>query len=392
MTPLEIGIIFFVILLILLAASVPIGVSMAICGFAGMWTLISLSAALGKLAYVPFEILANYNFAVLPLFLLMAQVCTESGISANLFDAASKWFGRLPGGLSVAAIGACTGMGAVSGSAIATAATVGLVAAPEMEKHKYKPTLITGSLAAGGTMGIMVPPSGVLILYGLLTEVSISKLFVSTMIPGLIVALCYIMAVIIWCKVKPDLAAPVPGVSFREKVRSLGGCGDILALVVIVLAGLIAGLFTPTEAGAIGASGSILITALRRKLTLQKFKKACIGTLRTSGMVYTILIGAFIFNYFIAATNGPMMIAEYVTGLKMSTLGIIVVIVFIYIFLGIIMDEAAMIVLTIPIFFPVITTLGISPLWFGVLVARVTEIGMISPPLGDNHVCHFRDN
>jgi C4-dicarboxylate transporter DctM subunit len=382
MTPIEVGIIIFVFLFLLLVVGVPIGISMALCGFVGFWSLTSLDAALSKMTFVPFEIVAEYNLAVLPLFILMAEICFVSGISNSLFSAAAKWLGRLPGGLAVAALAACAAFGAVSSSAIATAATIGLVSVPEMQKHNYDPRLITGSLSAGGTLGIMIPPSGIFIIYGILTQTSISKLFISGILPGLLVTGFYIITVAILCKRNPDIAPAVSASTFREKVVSLGGCGDIFLLILFLLGGLMVGWFTPTEAGAVGASGAIVITLIRRKLTWQGFKNACIGTLKTTGLIFTILIGAFILNYFVAVSGIPTVLATWVVQLNMPALGIIGVIVVIYLLLGVVMDEAAMVVLTIPIFFPIISSMELSGIWFGVLVVRVVEIAMISPPLG----------
>jgi C4-dicarboxylate transporter DctM subunit len=382
MSPVMVGIIGFVILFILLGLGVPIGVSMALCGFLGFWFLTSLGAALSKLTFVPFEVVANYNYAVLPLFILMAEICSVSGISKDLFNLASKWLGRLPGGLAMATVGACAGFGAVSSSAIATAATIGLVAFPEMEEHQYSPALSTGAVAAGGTLGILIPPSAVFIVYGILTETSIGKLFIAGILPGILVTLFYIFSIFIICRRNPRLAPIGPRSSFREKIEALGGCVDVILLVILDLGGLLIGWFTPTEAGAIGAAGALTLTIIRKRMTWLNFKQAMVGTLKTTGMIYGVLIGAFILNYFVAVTTLPFVISNWVTKMDLPPLSIIIVIVLIYLVLGVFMDEAAMIVLTIPIFAPVVSSLGLNLIWFGVIVVRVVEIAMISPPLG----------
>jgi tripartite ATP-independent transporter DctM subunit len=261
---------------------------------------------------------------------------------------------------------------------------MGPQAISEMKRYKYDPMLATGVVAAGGTMGILIPPSGVLIIYGILTEQSIGKLFIAGILPGLIEVVFYIITIHILCTWKPSLGPQGPGYSFREKVAAFGSCGEIIGLIILVLGGLIIGWFTPTEAGAVGAFGAILVCLFRRRLDWQKFRQALLRTMKTTGMIYFILIGAFILNCFLAVTTIPFVLADFVSGLPLPPLAIMGCIIIIYIFLGCVMDAMAMILLTIPIFFPLTASLGFDPIWFGIIIVAVTEMAMISPPIGIN--------
>jgi C4-dicarboxylate transporter DctM subunit len=384
MSPVTVGIIGFVVLFAFLALGLPIGFGMLGVGFAGFWYLVSQNAAMSKIATSPFSTLSSYDLAVLPLFLLMAHITFASGLSKDLYNLAAKWLGRFRGGLGMATIGACAGFAAVSASSVATAATMGQVALPEMKKYKYQPTLSTGCVAAGGTIGILIPPSAVLIIYGIITETSIGKLFMAGILPGVLEVLFYIVTIYILCRWKPSLGPQGPSFSLREKVAAFGSCGEIIGLIALVLGGLMIGWFTPTEAGAVGAFGAVLFSLIRGRLNWQKFKKAVIETMKTTGMVYCILIGAIIFNYFMAVTNIPFVLADIVGGLPLPPLAIMGLVLIVYIFLGCIMDAGAMILLTIPIFFPLALSLDFSPIWFGIIIVRVCEIGMITPPIGIN--------
>ena len=261
---------------------------------------------------------------------------------------------------------------------------MGLVALPEMRRLKYDPALATGCIAAGGSIGVLIPPSGVMILYGILTETSIGRLFIGGIIPGVLEAVFYMVTIYILCIWKPHLGPRAPSSSLREKIIAFGSCGEIIGLIVLVLTGLFVGWFTPTEAGAVGAFGAIVFSLLRKRLTWQKLGNAFFETIKTTGMIYVVLIGAMIFNYFLAVTNIPYIIADYVSALPLPPLGIMVIVMLVYLGLGCILDAAAMTVLTIPIFFPLSVSLGFSPIWFGILVVRAMEIAMITPPIGMN--------
>jgi len=384
MSPITIGIIAFVILFSLLALKVPIGAGMALMGFLGIRYLISDVAAFTKLAIVPYQTITDYSLAVLPLFVLMAQVIFVSGMGRDLFTLASKWLGHRKGGVAMAAVAGSGIFAAVSASSIATATTMGLVAIPEMKRLQYNPALATGCVAAGGTMGVLIPPSGALIIFGIITETSIGRLFVAGIIPGILEGLFYIAVIAIMCWWNPSYGPPAEKTPLREKVKALGTCGEMVILIVFVLAGLIVGWFTPTEAGAVGAFGAIIMTTLRGRLSWNNFKKAILDTMKTSGMIYGILIGALIFNYFVAATTIPYALADFIGTLPLSPLAILFMVLVLYFFLGAFLDVAAMTVLTVPIFFPMIMDLGFDPIWFGIIFVRMAEIAMITPPIGMN--------
>ncbi len=384
MTPVLVGILGFIVLFSLLALGLPIGAGMALVGFVGTWFLISDVAAFTKLAVVPFQTVTDYSLAVLPLFILMAQVVFVSGMGRDLFNLASKWLGHKRGGVAMAAVAGSGVFAAVSASSIATATTMGLVSIPEMRRLKYDPALATGAVAAGGTMGVLIPPSGALIIYGILTETSIGKLFAAGIIPGILEALFYILVIGILCWWKPKLGPPAEKAPLGEKIKSLGGCGEIVALIIFVLTGLIIGWFTPTEAGAVGAFGAIIMCTLRGRLTWDSFKTAIVETLKTTGMIYGILIGALIFNVFVAASTIPYVLSEFIGNMALPPHAILVMVLVLYFFLGCFLDVAAMTVLTIPIFFPLVVSLGFNPIWFGIIFVRMAEIAMITPPIGMN--------
>lgn len=382
MSPITIGLISFVILFALLVIGLPIGFGMFIVGFAGFCYLMSPSAAIAKIATVPFEVASSYDLGTLPLFLLMANIVFASGLGQDFYNLAARWIGRLRGGLAMATIAGCAGFAAVSASSLATAVTMSLVASPEMKKYKYDPALITGSIAAGGGLGILIPPSGVLIIYGIITECSIGKLFIAGIIPGIIQAVFFICAVYIICLIRPNYGPQGPAYSFKEKIAALGKCGEIVALIVIVLGGLIVGWFTPTEAGAVGAFGAIILSLIRRRLNLSKFRQAILDTVRTTGMLYLIMIGAFMFQYFVAVTTIPFVLADFVTGLAVPPMATMLLIIVVYIVLGCFLEAMSMILLTVPIFFPLVQSLGFDLLWFGVLIVIVVELALITPPMG----------
>lgn len=384
MDPVTIGLIGFVVLFALLAVGLPIGAGMALIGFFGVWFITSGTAAFVKLALVPFQVATDYSLAVLPLFVLMAQVVFVTGMGKDLFNLAAKWLGRLPGGVAQAAVAGSAGFAAVSASSIATCSTMGLVAIPEMKRLNYDPALSTGSVAAGGSMGVLIPPSGALIIFGILTQTSIGKLFAAGIIPGILEAVFYMIVITIMCTWRPRLGPKAEKTTFREKLAAFKGCGEVIVLAGFVLTGIVVGWFTATEAGAIGAFGAIIIALVTKRLTWGKMKSAIVDTMKTTGMIYGILIGAFMFNYFLAPTTIPFVIAEYVGGLPLPPTGILIMVLVVFFFLGMFLDVAAMTVLTVPIFFPLITSLGFDPVWFGIIFVRMAEIAMITPPIGMN--------
>jgi C4-dicarboxylate transporter DctM subunit len=384
MSPATIGLIGFVLLFALIALEVPIGISMGVIGIGGLWFFFGAGSAVVKLVYTPLELVMNYNFAVLPLFLLMAHICFVAGLSSDLYRIASKWFGRLKGGIGMATVAASAGFAAMSASSTATAATIGLVAMPEMKRLRYDSALAAGTVTAGGTLGILIPPSSTLIIYGIMTETSIGQLFVAGIFPGLMEAVFYILTIYILCTLNPSLGPRGPKSSFKEKVLVLGSCGEILALIVFVLGGLVIGLFTPTEAGAMGAGGAILFSLIRKRLDWPKFQKAVMETMKTTGLLYSILIGALLLRYFVTVTTIPKFLAQSVTHLNLPPMAIMICIFLVYIFLGCFLDAMALLLLTVPIFFPVVTGMGFSPIWFGIIMVKMIEMAIITPPIGLN--------
>lgn len=384
MSPVIIGIIGIVVLLVLMLFRLPIGFAMALVGFVGFFYLGSLDGAFSVMGMEPFAAVSAYTFTVLPLFILMGQFAFHSGLSAKLFFLAHKWLGHLPGGLAMATIGGCAGFAAVSGSSIATAATMGSVSLPEMKKYNYAPTLATGCIAAGGTLGILIPPSACMIVYGIITEQSISELFIAGILPGILLAILFMVTIYILAKVNPKLGPSVPAASLREKLTVLMSCGDLLVLFLLVMGGLYIGFFTPSEAGAVGAAGAFFIGLVRKRLNLKGIGDALIETMQTTAMIFVIIIGAMIFNRFLAITTIPFVLASIISGLPIPPLATTIVIFLIYVLLGCFIDVMAMMLLTMPIFFPVVLALSIDPIWFGVVVVIVSEMGLITPPVGMN--------
>lgn len=383
MSPEIIGGIGFIVLFILMLVGIPLGVTMGLIGFAGLWAMLSFEAAFAKMAQAPFDFIANYSFAALPLFFLMGEVIIISGQGNTIFTVARKWFGRLPGGLSIATIAACAMFGTVSGSSIATSVTIGLVAIPQMLHYKYDPGLASGSVAAGGTIGSLIPPSTFLIIYGIITENSISDLFMGGIIPGILCAVAYSLVIIIRCYNNPDLGPGGGKTALKDKILSLKDIWEIIALGVLCLGGMMIGWFTATEAGAIGAAGAFLMAGIKGKLSWKVFKDILRESMKTLGMTYALLIGAYLFNYFCTVTRLPDSLSKIVLGLQLPAIGIMVAIIIIYLILGALMDEMSIQLLTTPIIYPIVTQgLGFDPIWFGIMQARLLQIGQVAPPVG----------
>lgn len=384
MSPIQAGIFGCILLFILLFSSMPVAFAMIVSGFIGFSIVATPHAALSMLSAELFDTFSSYNLTVIPLFVLMGQTAFHAGISTSLFTAAYKWIGHLPGGLAMATVGACTGFGAISGSGPATAATMASVAMPEMRRYKYSDELSSGSVAAGGSLGMLIPPSVVFIVYALMTEQSIGSLFLAGILPGLLIAALFCGSIYVRCRIRPELGPAGPKASWKERFLSLRGVIDTLILFVAVMGGMFLGLFTPIEAAAIGAGGSLLIALLKKKLTVHILYKLILETIRTSGMIFIIVAGAVIFGRFLAISRIPFELASWFSSLPLPGFMVIGIIVLFFLFLGCFIDALALILLTIPIFYPVISGLGYDPVWFGVMVVIITQMGVITPPVGVN--------
>lgn len=384
MSPTLAGIAGLVLLFVLIFTKMPVGFLMALLGVVGFAHLVSLDAALSLVARDLFEVFGSYNLTVIPLFILMGQIAFHSGISSRLFKVAYTFIGHWPGGMAVATLGACTGFSAICGSTNATAATMAAVTLPEMKKYHYHDSLATGVVAAGGSLGILIPPSVIFIIYGIMTEQSIGKLFMAGVIPGILLTMLFILAVVIWVNLQPELAPRGPRTTFREKMASLAGLIETLILFTLVMGGLFMGIFTPTEAGAIGAMGTLVIAVARRNISVKGLVGALVETTRISCMVLVIVAGATIFGHFLAVTRIPFDVANWVTGFNLPSAVIMALIIGVYLVGGCFIDALAFIMLTVPIFYPVIVSMGYDPLWFGVIIVLVTQIGVITPPVGVN--------
>lgn len=384
MTPVQIGIAGCILLLVFLIASMPVAFAMALVGVAGFAILVNPAAALAMITSDLYETLSSYSLTVIPLFVFMGQLAFHVGISRRLFNTAYQWLGALPGGLAMATVGACTAFGAICGSGPATAATMASVALPEMRRYNYSMELGSGAVAAGGSLGMLIPPSVVFIVYAIMTEQSIGKLFIAGVLPGLLIAAMFCVTIYINCKRKPHLGPAGPKTTWAQKLKSLAGVSETLALFIVVMGGMFLGFFTPTEAAAVGAAGSIAIALFRRQLTRHILFRALMETARTSCMVMIIVTGAVMFGHFLAVTRIPFELATWLGGLPLPGWVIIFFIIMFYLVAGCFVDALALILLTIPIFYPVISKLGYDPIWFGVIVVVVTQMGVISPPVGVN--------
>jgi tripartite ATP-independent transporter DctM subunit len=385
MSPEVVGIIGLAFLFFFLAIRMPVGFAMALIGLSGFIFLVSSEGGLTMAARATWGQFSSYHFSVVPLFILMGQFSFFSGISSRLYKSAYNWLGHMRGGLAMATVGACAGFAAICGSSTATVATMGAVALPEMKKYKYDMGLATGSIAAGGSMGILIPPSVILIIYGIMTEQSIGKLFAAGFIPGLLEAFLYIVTISIICRLNPNLGPRGPKISLKSKITGLwGGTAETLAIFALVIGGLFGGWFTPTEAAGVGAFAVMGMSIIMRRLNVKGFTDSIYTTTRTTAMIMIIVLGAIIFNKFIAVTRVPFALADYVVGLNLPPLVIMGMIIIVYLIGGCFMDALGLILLTVPIFFPVAVKLGFNPIWFGIIITRVSEIGVITPPVGMN--------
>jgi tripartite ATP-independent transporter DctM subunit len=365
-------------------AGLPVFTSLILVGFVGMCYLRGADAGLSVMGSSPFGTVSHYTFSVIPLFVLMGEFCFFAGIGRDLYDMAYKWLGSLPGGLSMGTVGACGGFAAVCGDSMATAVTMGTVAIPEMKRYQYDSSLAAGCVAAGGTLGVLIPPSLAFILYALLADQSIALLFIAGILPGILLILLFMLSIYLRARRNPKLGPPGPSTTVREKIYSLKGVWATLLLFAVVIGGMYIGVFTPTEGGGIGAFGAFVIGVARRRLDWDGILSSLLEAGKISAVCIGILLGAQVFGIFMAASKLPIDLANYVAQLPVPSLVILIAILVIYLFLGCLMPAIPMLILTVPIFYPVVTSMGYDPIWFGVIMVLMFEMAVITPPMGIN--------
>lgn len=374
----------FVLLFALILLRVPIGMAMGLVGVGGFAYLSGGGPALKIVGHTSMRTVTDFSFAIVPLFLLMGSFATTSGMSRELFRAGNAFLGHLRGGLGIATIAACGGFAAICGSSVATAATFSRVAYPEMRAYGYPQSFATGVIAAGGTLGIMIPPSTVFAVYGLITDQDIGKLFIAGVMPGILAICMYMLTITVIGMVRPNFLPPGKSVTWKERGESLREVWATLLLFAFVIGGIYGGLFTATEAAGMGAAGAFIIGVVRGRLSRKDIRRSLLDTTRVTAAIFTILIGALLFGYFLTITQTPQKVTEFLTNLGIGRYGVLALIMLMYLVLGCLMDALAMIILTVPIIFPVIKELGFDPIWFGVIVVMTVELGLIHPPVGMN--------
>jgi tripartite ATP-independent transporter DctM subunit len=385
MSPIAIGTLGGGLLVCLLFFGMPVAFAMLLVGFLGISYLASVEAALPVLARTVYEVASSYPYTIIPLFILMGRLAGNAGITQDLYNTFDKWFRKLPGGLGMATIAASAGLAALSGSSVAATAAIGTIALPEMRRYNYAPRLATGVVAAGGTLSFLIPPSLGFVVYGMLTEQSIGKLLVAGVLPGLVLSLAFITLIFIEVKSDPSLAPMTPGaVGWKGKLRALSGVWETLLVFCLVTGGIYLGFINPTEAGAIGATALLVIVTSKRRLTRGDVVASLLEALRISVMVIFLVAGANVFSYFLALSTIPMAVSSWMAGLQVSRYVILGMVIVVYLILGCFLDAISMMVLTMPVIFPVIKALGFDPIWFGVICVIMMEAGLITPPVGLN--------
>ena len=382
--PLLVGITAFLVLIFLLAITVPIGVAMMLCGVGGLAMIIGLVPSLSLFGTTVMQSVVTYDLSIIPLFILMGALASRSGLSQELYDAFNAWLGGFRGGLALATVGACGAFAAICGSSVATAATMSKVALPEMKKYRYSDSMATGSVAAGGIIGILIPPSVILVLYGLLTESSIGDLFIAGFLPGILTILVFMIVISIVTRLNPESGPAGEKSTWKEKLNATLKTWAITALFATVIGGIYFGVFTPTEAAGVGAFGALFIAFSRKRLNREMMKETLLETGQTSAMIFTILIGAITLNNLVIFSGLANALADFVSGLDMSPATVMLIILLMYLIMGCFLDALAMILLTVPIFYPIVLDLGYDPIWFGIIVVMVVELGLITPPIGMN--------
>jgi len=384
-SPITIGIIGSGVLVFLLFLGMPIAFVMMFVGFLGISYLTSIHAAMPVVAKTLYETASHYPYTIIPLFILMGGFAGGAGITRELYESFDKWFRKWPGGLGIATIAACAFFAALSGSSVAASAAMGTIAIPEMRRFRYAPKLAVGVVAAGGTLSFLIPPSLGFVVYGMLTEQSIGKLLISGVFPGILLSLAFILIIVFQVKLNPHLAPATPGeIGLKEKILALSGIWETLMVFLIVMGGIYLGFINPTEAGAIGATALFVIILLKGKLTLKTLTTSLLEATRISVLVLFLVAGANVFSYFLALSTIPMAVSNWMASLEVSRYFILSIIVLIYLFMGCFLDAISMMVLTMPVIFPVIKTLGFDPIWFGVICVIMMEAGLITPPVGLN--------
>ena len=391
MSDLALGYLSFPVLLAMIFLRAPIGLAMLLCGIGGLWLATDgTTVFMARLKSEVYSTFSNYNLSIIPMFLLMGQFATHSGMSRALFRAAEAWLGHRKGGMAMASVGACAGFGAICGSSLATAATMSRVALPELRKYGYAGGFSTATLAAGGTLGILIPPSVILVIYAILTEQNIAKLFAAAFIPGILAALGYMLTIAIYVRLYPDQAGTKARAPYAERLKALGAVWPVLLVFALVVGGIYRGWFTPTEGAAVGAFGTALIALFSRSLNWSVLRESLTETATGTGLVFFIVLGAAFYNGFLALSQVPQELSAWVTGQGFSPWTVMVMILIFYLLLGCLMDSLSMILLTIPIFWPVISALDFGmtteelAIWFGIMVLIVVEVGLITPPVGMN--------
>ena len=382
--PLLVGVTAFLVLVFLLAITVPIGVAMMLCGVGGLAMIIGLVPSLSLFGTTVMQSVVTYDLSIIPLFILMGALASRSGLSQELYDAFNAWLGGFRGGLALATVGACGAFAAICGSSVATAATMSKVALPEMKKYRYSDSMATGSVAAGGIIGILIPPSVILVLYGLLTESSIGDLFIAGFLPGILTILVFMIVISIVTRLHPESGPVGEKSTWKQKLNATLKTWAIMALFATVIGGIYFGVFTPTEAAGVGAFGALFIAFSRKRLNREMMKETLLETGQTSAMIFTILIGAITLNNLVIFSGLANALADFVSGLDLSPASVMLIILLMYLIMGCFLDALAMILLTVPIFYPIVLDLGYDPIWFGIIVVMVVELGLITPPIGMN--------
>ncbi len=384
MSHMEMGILVFALMMAFVLLGINVSFAIILTGFIGLALIIGVHPALSSIAIIGFERATDYTFAVVPLFLLMSAFIAKTNIGKEAYEMSRAWIGQARGGLAMATVGATGLFAACTGSSMAGAIAMGQIAYPEMKRHNYEAKLALGTVAAGATLGILIPPSMGFILIGILTEISIGKLFMAGIIPGILEMVFYIVLIFILCKFNPQLGPAGPKTTFKTKVTSLRLTWPVIFLFVLIIGGMYMGMFSPTEAGGIGAFGALVISLVKRQLTGAGFVDCLMDTAKITGMIIALIIGAFIFKQYLALTRIPFVFSEFVAGLSINRYIIVAILVIVYIILGMVFDIYAIVVMTVPIIFPTMIALGFDPIWYGVIMCRLMEVGEITPPFGFN--------